>query len=348
MSAGVNDPAVPDARLAAASHLDLVADIGGTNSRFALTDPDAPTVELLAARSLRNAEFDSLEAAIEHYLAALPSRPTRAAIAVACPVKSDEIRLTNLHWSFRQSVLRDHLKLDALHVLNDFGAVARAVPALGEGDWVQVYGPLHDGLQGPVTVIGPGTGLGVAMLAGSSRQGWITIETEGGHTSFAPLDDIEFAIERSLREQFGRVSTERVLCGIGLAHIDAVLRARAMGGAPGVSVPLREPSAVVTAALSGDDAVARQALSRFCAVLGSVAGDTALIHGAHTLVIAGGIVPRFLPFFRDSDFRERFLAKGRMAEYLESVAVRVVTHPHPGLLGAACLLRNESISESLS
>jgi glucokinase len=135
-----------------------------------------------------------------------------------------------------------------------------------------------------------------------------------------------------------------VLCGDGLSHIDAVLRHAGTKTArqPLVlgSLPLRHPADIVTAALEGHDLSARQALARFCAVLGSVAGDAALIHGARTLLIAGGIVPRFVPFLRSSAFRERFLAKGRFAAYLESVAIRVITHAHPGLLGAAVALRN--------
>ena len=131
------------------------------------------------------------------------------------------------------------------------------------------------------------------------------------------------------------MSNERLLCGDGLSQVDALLRGAADAG-------LRHPADIVAAALGGTDAAARQALARFCAVLGSVAGDCALIHGARTVVIAGGIVPRFVPFLRSSAFRERFLAKGRFAPWLETVAIHVVTHPHPGLLGAAVALRQST------
>ena len=313
----------------------LIADVGGTNARFALTDLASPRPELREARSLRNADFPSLQHAAEHYLAQVGVRPRQAAIALACPVAGDEIHLTNRAWSFNRHELQAALGLDQLRLLNDFGAVACAAPALGAGDQVRLYGPDTGGLHGAVSVLGPGTGFGVALLVGRDGD-WTAVETEGGHASFAPLGKEEQAIARWMEARHGRTSYERVLSGSGLAGIDAVLRGVDAGGqAP---VP-RHPAEVVGAALDGHDVVSRRALARFCAILGSVAGDIALVHGARTVLIAGGIVPRFLPFLESSAFRERFLAKGRFAAYLESVSIRVVTHPNPGLLGAAVALR---------
>lgn len=328
--------------------LALVGDIGGTNARFALTDLAAPKIELHASKSLPNADFASIQHAIEHYLAGVPDKPARAALAVACPVGNDEIRLTNRAWSFSRSELQRTLGLSELRMLNDFGAVAWAIPALDTEYLLTLHGTLETPLRGPVSVLGPGTGLGVALLVGSDAHGWHVVETEGGHVGFSPLGDEERAIAAWLTAQHGRTSTERLLCGKGLSEIDAVLRgARTpllgrlpQPGETTLQLPeLRDPAAVVTAALDGHDLAARRALARFCAVLGSVAGDCALIHGARSVVIAGGIIPRFLPFLRSSAFRERFLAKGRMAALLESVPIHVITHPHPGLLGAACALR---------
>ena len=327
-----------------AGTLELVADIGGTNARFALVDPAAATPGLLHPQALPTADFASLQHAAEHYLSSVGAQPRRAAIAVASPVDVDEIRLTNRAWSFSRRELRQSLGLDALLLLNDFGAIAWAVPALGPGDCIPLYGPAPVPPRGPVTVLGPGTGLGVALLVGGPARGWQAVETEGGHVSFAPLGEEEQVLARWLTAQFGRASNERVLCGNGLAHIDAVLR-EAGPGAPRAPLLLREPALrapadIVAAALEGHDQVARRALARFCAVLGSVAGDAALMHGARTLLIAGGIVPRFVPFLRSSAFRERFLAKGRFAAYLESVAIAVIVQPNPGLLGAAVALRH--------
>lgn len=318
-----------------ANGLALIADIGGTNARFALTDPSVARPEILHSRSLRNADFASLQHAVEHYLAVVGSKPGQAAVALACPITGDEIRLTNRAWSFSREELRQALGLERLLLLNDFGAVAHAVPALQAEDRPGLYGQLREPLAGPISMLGPGTGLGVALLVGGHARGWEVVETEGGHVSFAPLGEEEQSIARWLTARHGRVSNERVLCGRGLSQIDAVLRDATDGHDP----ELRDPADIVSAALEGHDTAARRALARFCAVLGSVAGDMALVHGARTVVIAGGMVPRFVPFLRSSAFRERFLAKGRFAAYLESVAVHVITHPHPGLLGAAVALR---------
>ena len=313
--------------------LQLVADIGGTHARFALADLSARPPALLHARSLRNAEFGSLQHAATDYLQAVGAKPSRAAFAVASALDGDEVRLTNRAWSFGREALRAALGLDELRLLNDFGAVAWAVPTLGPDDRVTLHGDAGKPLAGPVTILGPGTGLGVALLVAVPAGGWTVVETEGGHVGFAPQDEAEVRLARWLAARHGRVSNERVLCGSGLSEIDALER----GAGP--DAPLREPADIVRAALEGTDAAARQALARFCAVLGSVAGDCALAHGARTVVIAGGMVPRFVPFLRSSAFRERFLDKGRFADWLAPVAIHVVTHPHPGLLGAAVALQ---------
>ncbi|GAB6196169.1 glucokinase [Lysobacter xanthus] len=317
--------------------LGLVADVGGTNARFALTDLDAPSPTLRDVQPLRCADFASLQHACEHYLATVGATPARAAIAVASPVNTDEIRLTNRAWSFSRAELEQALRLERLLMLNDFGAVAWAVPALRSEDAVHLHGPAALPPTSPVTVIGPGTGLGVALLVGDDARGWQVVETEGGHATFAPVTDEDRLIARWLDSLHGRTSNERVLCGTGLAQIDAVMRDpnRPAGQTP----VLRDPAEVVRLALEGHDVAARRALARFCAILGAVCGDAALVHGARSVLIAGGIVPRFVPFLRASAFRERFLAKGRFAAYLENVAIHVITHPQPGLLGAAVALR---------
>ena len=324
----------------------LIADIGGTNARFALTDLDAPHPNVLQAQRLEASRFASLQHAAEHYLESVGVRPRDAALAVACPVDGEHIRLTNRAWSFTRSELRQALSLDRLHVLNDFGAVAWSVPALDRDDQIVLHGDDAPLRRGPITVLGPGTGLGVAMLVGETND-WRVVETEGGHVSFAPLGDEEHTIARWFGARFGRVSNERLLCGAGLSHIDAVLR-DAVDHASGQHQALRDPADIVDAALDGHDLAARRTLARFCAVLGSVAGDAALIHGARTVMIAGGIVPRFVPFLRSSAFRERFLAKGRFAAYLESVDIRVVVHRDPGLLGAAMALRDTIAREAIA
>ena len=172
-------------------------------------------MELHEAQSLRNADFASIQHAIEHYLSGVDAKPSRAALAVASPVGNDEIRLTNRAWSFSRLELQRTLGLDELRMINDFGAVAWAVPSLGPDSLVTLHGDPAASLRGPVTVMGPGTGLGVALLVGSHEHGWHAVETEGGHTSFAPLGDEERAIAAWLTAQHGRTSTERLLCGKG-------------------------------------------------------------------------------------------------------------------------------------
>ncbi len=320
----------------------LVGDIGGTNARFALTDTATGGSQLLHQKTLPTAEFASLQQAAGHYLRSVDVAPVRACLAVACPVGGEEIRLTNRTWAFNREELRQMLGLEELLVVNDFGAVARAVPALSETEREILYGPLITPPRGPISVLGPGTGLGVALLIGDLDAGWRIVETEGGHVSFAPQDTEERQIAEWLADRHGRVSNERLLSGIGLSQIDAALAGRGPGKSTTPDAKLRQPAEIVAAALAGNDVPARRTLARFCAILGSVSGDMALGHGAHTIAIAGGIVPRFIPFLRSSAFRERFLNKGRFAAHLESVAIEVVTHPAPGLLGAALLLRADA------
>ena len=192
----------------------LIADIGGTNARFALVDPAAPHPEPMHARALSTVDFASLQHAANHYLQTVGARPRRAAIAVACPVDGDEIRLTNRAWSCSREELRTSLGLDELQLLNDFGAVAWAVTALRPDDRVALYGPVAEPLAGPISVLGPGTGLGVGFLLGAQPGSWRVVETEGGHVSFAPLDDEERAIAQWLTARHGRVSNERLLCAV--------------------------------------------------------------------------------------------------------------------------------------
>ncbi len=319
------------------AHLALVADIGGTHSRFALIDPADPSTRLLHRRSLANAGFATLQDSAGHYLADVGKRPSRAMIAVAAPLSGDLVQLTNHPWSFSCASLQQALGLQELRLLNDFAAVAWAVPALRAEDRASLHGPVDMPLPGPISALGPGTGLGVAQLVGSAARGWQAVDSEGGHATFAPVGGQERVIADWLQIRFGRVSNERLLSGAGLGWIDAVMRGAATTA--GVPVALREPDEIVAAALERHEPTACRALECFCAVLGSVAGDIALIHGARSVVIAGGMVPRFIAFLRGSAFRERFLAKGRLANRLATIPIQIVTHPAPGLLGAAIALR---------
>jgi glucokinase len=314
-------------------NLALVADIGGTNARFALADIGQGMPRFFRQETLPTADYASLPHAAEAYLAKHGMKPLMASFAVACPVNGDEIRLTNRAWAFSQRELQASLGLEHQLVINDFGAAAMAVLAIGDGDRVILHGTAESQRRGPITVIGPGTGLGVALIVGDDRRGWQVVETEGGHVSFAPQVEEEQRIaDWVAARHHGRCSNERLLSGLGLSYIDAVLAERDA---------LRDPADIVAAALAGHDVAARRSLARFCSIFGSVVGDAALIHGAKTVAIAGGIIPRFIPYLRASAFRERFLAKGRFASYLESVSMHVISHQSPGLIGAAAALQQD-------
>ena len=318
--------------------LALIGDIGGTNARFALTDLAAPQPRIMQEQTLTDTGYHSLRDAARHYLDVTGSRPERSVLAVASPIEGDEITLTNRDWSFNRSKLQQALGLDNLHLINDFAAIAWAAPHLAADDRMTLHGTPATPPKGPVTLIGAGTGLGVALLTGSSTQGWHVVPTEGGHASFAPTDDEERTIAAWLGARHGRVSNERLLSGHGLSNIDAALRGVAPVAAPAPQPGSRRSKEVVDAALAGErDAV--HALRRFCRIYGAVAGDAALLHGANTVLIAGGVVLHFLDFFRSSDFMDAFTAKGRHTDYMQRIAVQVVTHPNPGLLGAAVAVR---------
>ncbi|HEX7369539.1 MAG TPA: glucokinase [Rhodanobacteraceae bacterium] len=317
----------------------LIGDIGGTNARFALTDLAAAKPQILEEHTFTDAGFHSLRDAAQQYLKDTGAKPKRAALAVASPINGDDITLTNRDWSFNRGRLQQALGLDDLRLINDFAAIAWAAPHLAASDREPIHGEMATPPAGPVTLIGAGTGLGVALLTGSHAQGWHVVPTEGGHASFAPTDDEERAIAAWLQQRHGRVSNERVLSGHGLSNLDACIRGVKPVAAP-ASVPgSRRSKDVVDAALSGSDADAEHALARFCKIYGAVAGDAALLHGAGTVLIAGGVVLHFLDFFRASGFMDAFTAKGRHADYMRRMAVQVITHPNPGLLGAAVAVR---------
>lgn len=321
----------------------LVADIGGTNARFALADLDCDKRPRLHDEQKFSADrFASLQHAARHYLSQVSDRAciSRAAIAVACPVIGDEIRLTNRAWSFSRRELQQELELDELLVVNDFGAAARSIPALRDDEKLVLHHGAHAGPLAPISVIGPGTGMGVALITQFEPDNWHVIETEGGHVSYAPQGTEERMLHDWLSARHGRVSVERVLSGNGLGRIHAALSGLEPSKAKTPNEALLEPATIVERALAGEDVVARRALARFCSILGSFAGDCALIHGARTVAIAGGIAPRIGSFLNASAFVERFLEKGRFAAWLEAVRVVLVTHPEPGLLGAALALRD--------
>ena len=329
---------------AATARYCLVADLGGTNARFALVDCKRLAREGMGApldclQTLEVREHRSLGDALDHYLArwADGRRPELAVLAVASALRGDEVRFTNNGWSFSISALQRRLDLQALRVINDFAAIAWAVPELRAED-VRAIGPVPLGgghADAPRIVLGPGTGLGLAAVHCSDGKVNV-IETEGGHIGFAPQTEAEVAILRRLLPRFGRVSYERLLCGEGLVNLYGACRAEA-----GLPEDRLEPPEVSARAQAGE-AVALTAVEHFCTLLGGFAGDAALLHGAWGGVyLAGGLLPHLLTESRLPLLRQRFEDKGRFSALLQATPLLQITRPHVGKLGAAALALRE-------
>ena len=306
----------------------IVADIGGTNARFAwLDDRGRPVGERTLAVADHAGLVEALGAVADDRLADV------VGVAVACPVDDDRISLTNAAWSFSKRAVAERLKLEKLSVINDFTAQALALPHLGADDLAPIGPPLARRPGHPLAVLGPGTGVGVSGLL-PVDGGWVPIAGEGGHVEFAARDEVEWAMRRRFAERYGRVSMERVLRGPAMPELHAVL-AEVEGRDPGPAKTARE---ITAAALAGEPS-ARATVLRFLSMLGSMAGDLALTLGAFGGVyVAGGIVPRLRPLLAESDFRKSFLDKGRMGGLLEDVATQLIVAPAPALLGAAAHL----------
>ena len=317
----------------------LVAiDIGGTHARFALADVDAgAVVSLDAAVTLKTAEHASLQTAWEAFASqAGAPLPRAAAIAVACPIAGDVLKLTNNPWIIRPAMIPSKLGVDRYRLVNDFEAVGHAVAQSGPEHFVHLCGPdaaLPD--SGTISIVGPGTGLGVAHVL-RHAGGYHVQATEGGHVDFAPLDAIEDAILARLRGRYRRVSVERIVSGPGLVEIYEALAA-----IEGKAVRQQDDKALWQSALAGDDSLATAAIDRFCRSLGSVTGDIALAQGGSGVVIAGGLGLRIRDVLLRSGFADRFRAKGRFEALMASLPVKIITHPQPGLFGAAAAFARE-------
>ncbi len=314
----------------------LVGDIGGTNARFAYVTPEHHRPLPLA--KYRVADFQSFDEVMARLVSdwrelGLPEEgPEKTCLAVAAPPHLETISFTNSPWRFDRALLNRHLTNSSIYIINDLAAIARALPALSSADVEQIGVGVIESRQ-PMVSIGPGTGTGVATVIFDQAGTPIVIEGEGGHVDFAPITDMEFEVLKRLRARFGRVSIERLLCGAGIVNIYHAI-AEIRGVQPEYSTP-----SDIGAAAQKELPLAAEAMAMFFAVLGSSAGNLALTTGAMGGVfIAGGIAPRYIDLLRKSDFRARFLAKGRFADYNTNIGTFVITHDDPGLLGAALCL----------
>ena len=312
----------------------LVGDIGGTRARFGLVGT-AGAVTDIEVRECR--DHPGLADALDTYLsgAARGARPRRAALSVACPVTGDRVSLTNHPWSFSIEAIRRRFGFQTLEVVNDFSAVARSLPLLGDGDRMQVGGG-RPAAGAAIAVLGPGTGLGVSGLV-PAGGGWAVIEGEGGHVTMAASGPREAEVLAEVGREFDHVSAERVLSGPGLVSLHAALRR--LDGEASDREPT--PEEIVAEGVAGRAPRCAEVLDLAAELLGTVAADLALTLGARGGVyIAGGLVPRFARRFAASGFRRRFEDKGRFSAYLAAVPTWLVLHEHPALPGLASLVHD--------
>lgn len=319
----------------------LLADIGGTNARFALEFAPGriELIDVLACDA-----YPTLAAALRAYLASPAVAAAgvagigHAAIAIANPVVGDMVRMTNHHWEFSIEALRRDCGFDTLVVVNDFEALASALPQLAPGQKRQVGGGAARA-HAPLGLIGAGTGLGVSGLV-PAGAGWSALRSEGGHVSFSPANETEVAVLQYAWREFEHVSAERLLSGAG---VELIYRALAHhNGVPAEALAAPEIS---RRALAGECGLCDQVLETFCGMLGTVAGNLAVTLGAQGgIYIGGGIVPRLGARFDRSSFRRRFEQKGRFAGYLAEVPTWVITADYPAFLGVSAIL-SEKLSD---
>lgn len=313
----------------------VVGDIGGTHCRFAIAELDeGQRPRIGPMRRYRSRELPGLREAWAKFAAEEGGAlPHDAALGVAAPIEGDVLRFMNNDWRIPRHSIPDDLGLERLTLLNDFGAVAHAVSILEPDELVPLCGPDQLPANGVVSVMGPGTGLGVAIL--DRRHGVRVIETEASHIGFSPLDPEEEELADALVARYGRASVERIVSGPGLIDIH-----RFLGGEEWDPTKAAE---LWTAAIEGEDAVAERALDIFLRCLGATAGDIALAQGAMGVALTGALANRIDHLLRSPAFEARFTAKGRYRERMQRTAVVLATTEELGLLGAAVAFQREYI-----
>jgi glucokinase len=308
----------------------LIADIGGTNARFALLQGVTARDELV----LPCDEYPRLVDAIEHYLKTVGAnsvgrRPVQGAIAIAGPITGDHIRMTNHVWEFSAAATRRELRFERLIFLNDFTALAHSLRHLPVAE-LEPIGAGRAVANAPIAVLGPGTGLGVSGLIPAGEH-WIPLQGEGGHVTLSVMTEREIAVLAQLHTRFSHVSAERVLSGPGLLNLY-----QALCVLDNVVPTLTEPADITRRALDGSCRVSMEAVSMFCALLGTLSGNLVLTLGAvGGLYLGGGVISRFGRLFAASHFRDRFEDKGRYADYLGAVPVYLIHTPLPAFIGLA-------------
>jgi glucokinase len=318
----------------------LAGDIGGTKTNLAIFSREKGLHDPIAENTFVSANYPDLETMAKEFLAKTELRVDRAAFGVAGPVIAGAARITNLPWVMEEEKLRAALSIESVKLLNDLESIANAVPSLEAGD-VSALNEIPPAPQGPIGVIAPGTGLGVAFLVWT-KDGYTAYPSEGGHVDFAPGNELETDLLHYLQRKFGRASYERVISGIGIPNIYAFLRdgfyvpeslwvAEQIAGAHDPT-----PVIVTNAMTETPDPLCAKVMEIFSSVLAAKAGNLGLVVMATGGVyLGGGIPPRILPLLQRDAFMSTFRYKGRLSSLMEQIPVRVILNTKSGLLGAA-------------
>ena len=297
----------------------LIADIGATSSRCGIYSPTNKTSR--DVKVSRNDNYADLETLLDAYLATVDIIPVSAALAVAAAVDSDEIRMVNRNWAFCGADIRTRFALEQVRIINDFHAVAYALPSLGDEERAEI-GRATAYRDGTIAVLGPGSGLGMSAWIKSDANS-AAMFGEGGHITVSGRNSAEDEIIDAFRERFGHCSAERILSGPGLITLHSVMHGIDVAGSEEITMHSEDRHCAAT-------------LNQFFEFLGSAAAELALITGAYGGVyIAGGIVPACVSEIRASGFRSRFEAKNRYTDYMQAIPTWVITASQPGLIGVA-------------
>jgi glucokinase len=311
----------------------LVADIGGTNARFALAQASGEKIAIRDAKCFRVADFETARDAVRAYLDIVDERPKKACFAAAGPVSGREVDFTNSHWRINADEIEQAFGFERVLLVNDFYALATGVDRLGDDAFVAVKDGTPDP-GAPRLALGPGTGFGQALIV-PAGDGPVIVSTQGGHVSFAAQTQEEFEMMKIIAREHGRVSVENVLSGPGLTNMY-----RALCIAAGTAAALSHAEEISAAAIKGEDPMAVKTVHLYCAALGRVAGDAALATGARGgVVLGGGVLPKIRNVFLQSAFVEHFVDKGPMTDYVRAIPVKLIVKEGAALWGAAALLR---------
>ena len=325
----------------------LAGDIGGTNSRLAFYDISNRPLRLVSASVFPSREYSSLDEIVSKFVGASRLKPRAACFGIAGPVRNGRVEASNLPWVIEARRLASELKLDKTVLINDLEANAWGIATLSPED-VVTLNKIPGNPLGNQAVIAAGTGLGEAGMYWDGAQHHI-FASEGGHTDFAPRNDLEVELYRYLRTRFGHVSYERIVSGPGLVNVFHFLRDTGHGKEPQWLVDEMahsDPAAAISrAAMDGKCGLSEQALDLFISIYGAEAGNLALkIMATGGIYLGGGIAPKMLSKLKGPLFMQAFIAKGRMQHLLEAMPVRVIMNDKAALQGAArCAVVNGTV-----